>query len=50
MGKQINYYMEYARFVLLAEKALELGCEIIEAEHAFELRRGFSADVVTGDG
>ena len=29
MGKQINYYMEYESFLLVAEKALELGCEII---------------------
>lgn len=29
MGKQINYYMEYDSFVLLAQKAIELGCEII---------------------
>ena len=28
MGKQINYYMEYDSFILLAKKAIELGCEI----------------------
>ncbi|MBQ9906248.1 MAG: hypothetical protein IJM46_05730 [Oscillospiraceae bacterium] len=49
MGKQINYYMEYACFLRLAEKALELGCEIIRNEHAAEISRGFSADIVTPD-
>ena len=28
MGKQINYWMDYDNFVLLAKKALELGCVI----------------------
>ncbi len=28
MGKQINYWMDYENFILLAEKALELGCVI----------------------
>lgn len=49
MGKQINYYMEYESFIRIAEKALELGCEIIQAEHANEISRGFSADLVTPD-
>ncbi len=49
MGKQINYYMEYESFIRIAEKALELGCEIIQAEHANQISRGFSADLVTPD-
>lgn len=49
MGKQINYYMEYESFLRLAEKALELGCEIIRREHADEIRRGFSPDLITPD-
>ncbi len=28
MGKQINYWMDYDNFILLAKKALELGCVI----------------------
>ena len=32
MGKQINYYMEYESFVHIAEKALEMGCEIIKRD------------------
>ena len=46
MGKQINYYMEYACFCRLAEKALSLGCEIIQDIHADSIRRGCSADLV----
>lgn len=41
MGKQINYYMEYESFVRLAEKAAELGCEII--------RRGGPDEVIGRD-
>ena len=53
MGKQINYYMEYDSFVLLAKKAVELGCEIFGEikteqrwgkEHAV---RGYNASGVT---
>ncbi len=36
MGKQINYWMDYDNFVLLAKKALELGCVIYRREHADE--------------
>jgi len=49
MGKQINYYMEYERFLRLAEKALELGCEIIRDEHASGIIRGFTLDVIAPD-
>lgn len=47
MGKQINYYMEYASFVQLAEKALALGCEIIREEKDRSVTRGFSASLIT---
>lgn len=30
MGKQINYYMEYASFLKLAQVALEEGCLILK--------------------
>ncbi len=45
MGKQINYYMEYDSFLLLAAKAIELGCEVLEMERreeaeAYYLRSG----------
>ena len=46
MGKQHNYYMEYNSFIMLAEKALEMGCEIIRDEHSTEIKRGFSIDVI----
>ena len=43
MGKQINYYMEYDSFVLLAKKAVALGCEILPFS-AEVLKRGRSLD------
>ena len=48
MGKQINYYMEYDSFILLAKKAIELGCEIFHFsdEH---LKRGYSPDIISKD-
>ena len=46
MGKQINYYMEYDSFILLAKKAIELGCEIIPFS-AEVLNRGCSLDMVS---
>ena len=32
MGKQINYWMDYDNFLLLAQKALDLGCRIIRED------------------
>ena len=32
MGKQINYWMDYESFLLLAQKALDLGCRIIRED------------------
>lgn len=32
MGKQINYYLEFVNFKVLAQKALELGCEIVRED------------------
>lgn len=32
MGKQINYYLEFENFKVLAQKALELGCEIVRED------------------
>ncbi len=32
MGKQINYWMDYESFLLLAQKALDLGCKIIRED------------------
>ena len=50
MGKQINYYMEYESFVHIAEKALEMGCEIIKRdEKANKIIRSTSADIITRD-
>lgn len=48
MGKQINYYMEYESFLLVAEKALELGCEIIRDRDG-KIIRGYTTDVITRD-
>ena len=49
MGKQINYYMEYDTFACVAEKAVELGCEIIKYNKDHEIVRGYSADLITKD-
>jgi len=32
MGKQINYWLEHESFKLLAQKALDLGCEIVRED------------------
>ena len=32
MGKQISYYMEFESFKLIAQKAVELGCEIVRED------------------
>ncbi len=32
MGKQINYWMDYDNFILLAQKALDLGCVIVKQD------------------
>lgn len=32
MGKQINYYLEFESFKLIAQKALDLGCEIVRED------------------
>ena len=46
MGKQINYYMEYDSFVLLAKKAVALGCEILPFSVEV-LKRGCSLDILS---
>ena len=48
MGKQINYYMEYDSFILLAKKAIELGCEIMPFSDEV-LKRGCSPDILSKD-
>lgn len=48
MGKQINYYMEYESFLLVAEKALELGCEIVR-DYGGKVVRGYSTDLIIKD-
>ncbi|MBQ5311650.1 MAG: hypothetical protein ILP19_06375 [Oscillospiraceae bacterium] len=47
MGKQINYYMEYESFLKIAEKALDLGCEIIRGGHQDSIGRGYTLDLIT---
>lgn len=37
MGKQINYWMDYDSFLLLAQKAVDLGCTIVKEN--FDLKR-----------
>lgn len=32
MGKQINYWMDYDNFLLLARKAIDLGCTIVKED------------------
>ena len=46
MGKQINYYMEYDSFILLAKKAIELGCEIMPFSDEV-LKRSCSPDIIS---
>ena len=48
MGKQINYYMEYESFILLTQKAIELGCEIISDGYE-GLKSGYSTDIISND-
>lgn len=48
MGKQINFYMDYESFILLAQKAIELGCEIIR-DSSEGVKKGHSTDIVTND-
>jgi len=50
MGKQINYYMEYKSFLLLAQKAIEIGCIILKED----LQKGIviesdSIDIISED-
>ncbi len=33
MGKQINYWMDYDNFLLLARKAIDLGCTIVKEDY-----------------
>ena len=49
MGKQINYWMDYDSFLLITEKALELGCVIYRQKSGKDgkLIYGTSIDVVT---
>lgn len=51
MGKQLNYWMDYDSFVLLAKKALELGFVIYrrKADKNGKLVFGTNIDVVTKD-
>lgn len=35
MGKQINYWMDYDNFLLVAQKALDLGCTIVKKDLDF---------------
>lgn len=32
MGKQINYFIDYDNFILLAQKALDIGCKILKED------------------
>lgn len=49
MGKQINNYMEYDSFVLLAKKAVELGCEILPFSAEVLKRGALDYDAVRPD-
>ena len=48
MGKQINYWMEYESFLLLAQRAVELGCTIIKEDAGKVVERA-DAGIVTPD-
>lgn len=32
MGKQINYWMDYDNFLLVAQKAVDLGCTVVKED------------------
>ena len=48
MGKQINYWMEYESFLLLAQRAVELGCTVMK-EDAGKVIESADVGVVTPD-
>lgn len=45
MGKQINYWMGYDDFVLLAKKALEIGCVIYRRRAEEDGKLAFGRDI-----
>ncbi len=45
MGKQINYWMDYNDFVVLAQKALEMGCVIYRRCAEKDGRLAFGRDI-----
>jgi len=51
LGKQINYWMDYENFILLAEKALELGCIIYRrrADEQGKIVYGNDISIVTAN-
>ena len=48
MGKQINYYMGYDEFKMLAEQAIKSGCIIVKKENG-KFVRGNSVEIITQD-
>ena len=48
MGKQINYYMGYDEFKMLAEQAIKSGCTIVKKENG-KYVRGNSVEIITQD-
>lgn len=48
MGKQINYWMDYDSFLLLAQKALDLGCRIVKED--LDAGTGACLDMVNNEG
>lgn len=50
MGKQINYFIEYDNFILLAQKALEIGCKILKEDlQAGVVIESDSIDIISKD-
>jgi len=50
MGKQINYWMDYDSFVLLAQKALDLGCVIVKEDFSTgTIQKSTDTSVITQD-
>lgn len=50
MGKQINYWMDYQSFLLVAQKAIDLGCTILKEDFiSGKVLESSDLEIVTAD-
>ena len=49
MGKQINYYMEYESFLIVAQKALEFGAVILKRTSEGKILQSSDISIITPD-